>query len=326
MNSVTIGRRLVLGGAALPFLARGALAQSWAPARPIRIVVGFPPGGGIDVLARLMAPKMAEKLGQTVLVENKPGANGLNATQNVAQSDADGQTILFGTTGNLAVNQALYAHTGLDLTRDFAPLSLVASLPFVLSVHPSVPANNLAELIALARSKPGELNFGSSGSGGLPHLAGELLNAQAKIHTVHVPYRGSAPAYADLIGGRVQFMFDAYAISQPHIASGRVRPLVATGARRMAALPDVPVAQEMLRDFEVVNWYGMVVRAGTPAPAIRRLQQEVVDALRQPDVAERAAALGLDLVGSTSEEFGAFQGAEIAKWGDVIRTAGIKAE
>lgn len=326
MPSLTLGRRAILGAAALPFLARGAAAQAWAPQRPVRIVVGFPPGGGIDVLARLMAPKMAEKLGQTVLVENKPGANGLTATQSVAQAEADGLTILFGTTGNLAVNQVLYAHAGLDLLRDFAPLSLVATLPFVLSVHPDVPAKNLAELIALARARPGELNFGSSGSGGLPHLAGELLNAQAGVRTVHVPYRGSSPAYADLIGGRVQFMFDALAISQPHLQAGRVRPLATTGASRMPGMPDLPAANEVLPGFEVMNWYGMVVRAGTPAGAIRRLQQEVADALRQPDVAERAAALGLDLVGGTSEDFATFQKAEIAKWGEVIRAAGIKAE
>lgn len=326
MPSLTIGRRSVLGAAALPFLTRGAAAQAWAPQRPVRIVIGFPPGGGIDVLARLMAPKMAEKLGQTVLVENRPGANGLTATQSVLQSEADGLTIFFGTTGNLAVNQALYAHTGLDLLHDFTPLSLAASLPFVLSVHPDVPAKNLAELIALARARPGELNYGSSGSGGLPHLAGELLNAQAGIRTVHVPYRGSSPAYADLIGGRVQFMFDALAISQPHIQAGRVRPLATTGAGRMASMPDLPAANEVLPDFEVVNWYGMVMRAGTPAAAIRRLQQEVADALRQPDVAERATSLGLDLVGSTPEDFAVFQRAEITKWGDVIRTAGIKAE
>ncbi|WP_372624113.1 Bug family tripartite tricarboxylate transporter substrate binding protein [Falsiroseomonas sp.] len=325
MTGSTTRRGLMLGTAALPFLARGAAAQAWSPTRPLRIVIGFPPGGGIDILARLMAPKMSEKLGQAVVVENRPGANGLIATQGVAQSEPDGLTILFGTTGNLAVNPVLYADR-VDLARDFAPLSLVASLPFVMVVNPSVPANTLAEFIALARSKPGELNYGSSGNGGLPHLSGELLNAQANIRTVHVPYRGSSPAYADLIGGRVQFMFDALAIGQPHIEAGRVRALATTGARRMAALPEVPAAKETLPDFEVVNWYGMMVRAGTPASAILRLQQEVADALRQPDVAARAAQLGLDPVGSTAEEFATFQRAEIDKWGGVIRAADIKAQ
>jgi len=327
MMRIGITRRgVLLGALALPMLSRGAAAQAWAPQRPVRIVIGFPPGGGIDILARLMAPKMGERLGQPVVVENRPGANGLIATQAVAQSDPDGQTILFGTTGNLAVNPALYPNHQVDILRDFAPLSHVASLDFVMAINPAVPANSLAEFIALAKARPGELNFGSSGNGGLPHLSGELLNAQAGIRTLHIPYRGSAPAYADLIGGRVQFMFDALAIAQPHIEGGRVRALATTGPRRMAALPNVPAAKETLADFEVVNWYGMVVRTGTPGAAIARLQQEVAWSLRQPEVAERAAALGLDLVGSTPAAFAAFQRAEIAKWGGVIRTADIKAE
>jgi tripartite-type tricarboxylate transporter receptor subunit TctC len=316
----------LMGALAIPFLARGAAAQAWSPTRPVRIVIGFPPGGGIDILARLMAPKMAERLGQPVVVENRPGANGLIATQSVAQADADGGAILLGPTGNLAVNPVLYTNQPVDIRRDFAPLSHVASLDFVMAVNAALPATTLAEFIALARSKPGELNFGSSGNGGLPHLSGELLNAQANIRTTHVPYRGSAPAYADLIGGRVQFMFDALAIAQPHLASGRVRALATTGPRRMAALPGVPTAKETLPEFEVVNWYGMVVRAGTPDAAVTRLQQEVASSLRQPDVAERAAALGLDLVGSTPAEFARFQRAEVTKWGAVIRAADIKPE
>ncbi|PWS36532.1 hypothetical protein DFH01_15405 [Falsiroseomonas bella] len=318
-------RGLLLSACALPFLGRGAAAQAWAPNRPVRIVIGFPPGGGIDILARLMAPKMSEKLGQPVVVENRPGANGLLSTETVTRGEADGHAILFGTTGVLAVNQALYPDK-VDLLRDLAPLSHVASLDFVLVVNPAVPAQTLPEFIALAKAKPGELNFGSSGNGGLPHLSGELLNAQAAIRTVHVPYRGSAPAYADLIGGRVQFMFDAFAIGQPHIEAGRVRALATTGPKRMAALPDVPTLKETLPEFEVQNWYGMSVRAGTPEAAIARLQQEVAASLRDREVAERSATLGLDLVGSTAAQFAAFQRAEIAKWGGVIRAAGIKAE
>jgi tripartite-type tricarboxylate transporter receptor subunit TctC len=315
----------LLGAAAAPLLARGTMAQAVFPSRPLRIVIGFPPGGGIDILARLMALKMSERLGQPVVVENRPGANGLIATQGVAQSEPDGHTILFGTTGTLAVNPVIYAgRPGLDIERDFAPLSLVASLPFVLVVNPVVPAKSLQELIALAKTRPGEILFGSSGNGGLPHLSGELLNLQAGIATLHVPYRGSAPAFTDLISGQVQFVFDALAIAQPHIEAGRLRALATTGPKRMAALPDVPVAKDILPRFEVVNWYGMVVRAGTPSEIVSRLNQEVANALRQGDVAERAASLGLDLVGGTPEQFGALQRDEIAKWGGVIRTARIK--
>jgi tripartite-type tricarboxylate transporter receptor subunit TctC len=327
LASSTTRRAFVLGAAAAALLARKAVAQAGFPARALRIVIGFPPGGGIDILARLMAPRMSERLGQPVVVENRPGANGLIATQGVAQSEPDGHTILFGTTGNLAVNPVIYAgRAGLDIERDFAPLSLVASLPFVLVVNPSVPAKSLKELIEVAKARPGEMLFGSSGNGGLPHLSGELLNLQAGIAARHVPYRGSAPAFTDLLSGQVQFVFDALAIAQPHIEAGRLRALATTGPGRMAALPDVPVAKDTLPSFEVVNWYGMVVRAGTPAAIVARLNQEVANALRQPDVAERAASLGLDLLGSTPERFAALQRDEIAKWGDVIRTARIKVD
>ncbi len=326
MARSTTRRAFVFGAAAAPLVARTAFAQQF-PSRPVRIVIGFPPGGGIDILARLMAPKMSERLGQSVIVENRPGANGLIATQGVAQADADGHTILFGTTGNLAVNPVLYAgRPGMNMETDFTPLSHVASLDFVLVVNPKVRANSLKELIDLVKAEPGKIFFGSSGKGGLPHLAGELLNIQAGLKAVHVPYRGSAPAFTDLISGQVQYVFDALAIAQPHIEAGRLRALATTGPKRMAVLPNVPTAKETLPNFEVVNWYGMVMRKGTPADIVARLNKEVVDALRQKDVAERAAALGLDLVGTTPEQFGAFQRAEIAKWGEVIRTANVQAE
>jgi tripartite-type tricarboxylate transporter receptor subunit TctC len=303
------------------------MAQAQFPSRPIRIVIGFPPGGGIDILARLMAPKMSERLGQPVVVENRPGANGLIATQGVAQSDPDGHTILFGTTGNLAVNPALYpGKPGMAMERDFTALSHVASLDFLLVVNPAVPANSLNELVELIKAKPGQIFFGSSGNGGLPHLSGELLNIRAGIRAVHVPYRGSAPAFTDLISGQVQYVFDALAIAQPHVESRRVRAIATTGPERMTALPDVPAAKEMLPDFEVVNWYAMVMRAGTPPEIVARLSEEVKNALNQPDVAERAAGLGLNLVGSTPDQFATFQRAEIAKWGEIVRTANIKIE
>ena len=327
MSRPTSRRGFLLGAVAAPFLAQRSMAQAQFPSRPIRIVIGFPPGGGIDILARLMAPKMSERLGQPVVVENRPGANGLIATQGVAQSDPDGHTILFGTTGNLAVNPALYpGKPGMAMERDFTALSHVASLDFLLVVNPAVPANSLKELVELIKAKPGQIFFGSSGNGGLPHLSGELLNIQAGIRAVHVPYRGSAPAFTDLISGQVQYVFDALAIAQPHIESRRVRAIATTGPERMTALPDVPAAKEMLPDFEVVNWYAMVMRAGTPPEIVARLSEEVKNALNQPDVAERAAGLGLNLVGSTPDQFATFQRAEIAKWGEVVRTANIKIE
>ena len=323
----TTRRTFMVGAAAAPLIASRSFAQSVFPSRPIRIVIGFPPGGGIDILARLIAPKMSAKLGQPLIVENRPGVNGLIATQGVAQSEPDGHTIFFGTTGNLAVNPALYpGKPGMNMERDFMPLSHVASLSFVLVVNPSVEAKSLKELIELVKAKPGQMFFGSSGNGGLPHLSGELLNLQAGIHATHVAYRGSAPAITDLIGGQVQYVFDALAIAQSHIESGKLRTLVTTGPKRMAALPDVPIAKDTLPDFEVVNWYGMSVRAGTSAEIVTRLSAEVAAALRQPDVAERAAALGLELVGSTPKQFGALQRSEIVKWGNVVRTVKIQME
>ena len=326
MVSLTTRRGFVLGAVTAPFVARFAHAQAF-PSRPVRIVIGFPPGGGIDILARLIAPVMSERLGQPVIVDNRPGANGQVATQAVSQLDADGHTILFGTAGNLAINQVLYPdRPGTNMERDFTPLSLVASLGFVLVVGPSMKVTSFRELIDFARPRPGQVFFGSSGKGGLPHLCGELLNLQASIQTTHVPYRGSAPAFTDLISGQVHYVFDAVAIALPHIQAGSIRPLAVTGATPIAALPGVPLAKATLPEFEVVNWYGMVVRSGTGADMIARLHQEVTFALRQPSVAERAASLGLDLVGTTPEQFGAFQRAEIVKWGGVTRSANIQVD
>jgi tripartite-type tricarboxylate transporter receptor subunit TctC len=326
MVGSTSRRRFMLGAVAAPLAAASAKAESF-PGRPLRIVIGFPAGGGIDILARLVAPKMSERLGQPVIVDNRPGANGQIAAQIVAQSDPDGHTIFFGTTGNLAINPVLYAdRPGTNMARDFAPLSQVASLGFVLVAGPAAPAKSLGELIEFIKERPGQVFFGSSGSGGLPHLCGELLNLQAAVRSVHVPYRGSAPAFTDLISGQVHFVFDAVAIALPHIEAHKIRPLAVTGPTPIAVLPDVPLARETLPQFEVVNWYGMVVRKGTPADVIARLQQEVALALRERDVAERAATLGLDLLGTTPQQFAAFQNAEIAKWSRVIESASIRAE
>jgi tripartite-type tricarboxylate transporter receptor subunit TctC len=324
--AATTRRTFMLGAAATPWLARRARADDF-PSRPIRIVVGFPPGGGIDILARLMAPKMAERLGQAVVVENRPGANGQRGTSSVAQADADGYTILCGTMGALAVNQLLNAgRADVDMEKDFVPLSHIASLPMVLCVNSALPVRSVAELIAYAKARPRQVFFGSSGIGGLPHLCGALFNLQAGVETVHVPYAGSAPSFTDLARGQVQFDFDAYAVALPFIHSGHVRMLAATAATRLNALAGVPTMKETLPAFAVANWYGMVMRAGTPPAAVARLNQELQHALRQPDVAERADTLGLELVGTSAETFGAFLHQEIARWAEVVRIAGIKVE
>jgi tripartite-type tricarboxylate transporter receptor subunit TctC len=317
----------LLPGLCLPMLrASPAAALAAYPSRPVRILIGFPPGGGIDIVARLLAPKLAERLGQPFVVENRPGASGLLAAQAVAQSEPDGHTILFGTTGNLSVNPVLYPNPGFDIDRDLAPLTQVASLPFILMVNAAVPARSFAELIALAKAQPGKLNFGSSGSGGLPHLAGELMNMLAGVSTNHVPYRGSAPALNDLIAGQVQFLFDALAIGQSQVEGGRLRALATTGPARMAALGGLPPASETVPGFEVVNWYGMMVRAGTPPAVIARLHAEIKQALALQEVRARFATLGIDPIGSTPEAFGTLIRSETEKWGRVIRTASVRPE
>jgi tripartite-type tricarboxylate transporter receptor subunit TctC len=244
----------------------------------------------------------------------------------VAKATPDGHTIFFGTTGNLSVNPALYASLPFSIERDLIPLSQVSSVPFLFYVHPSVPAKTVSEFVAHAKANPGKVHFYSSGNGGLPHLAGELLNTLAGINTVHVPYKGSAPGFNDLLGGQVQFGFDAFAIGLQHVKSGKLHALATTGWMRSAVLPDVPPAAETLPGFEVVNWYGMVLPAGTPRDVIARLHAELVRALKNPEIREKLIAQGTDPVGNSPEEFGAFMKAESAKWGRVIKDANIRSD
>jgi tripartite-type tricarboxylate transporter receptor subunit TctC len=315
----------IRASAALALAVGLAGAQSY-PVKPVRIVIGFPPGGGIDIVGRLLAPKLSESLGQQVVVENRAGANGIIAAELVAKAAPDGHTILFGTTGNLSVNPALYPTLPFSIERDFVPLTQTSTVPFLLYVHPALPTRTLSDLIALAKANPGRMNYYSSGNGSLPHLSGELLNSRAGFRTIHVAYKGSAPGMADLIGGHVQFGFDAAAIGLPHVKSGKLRALATTGKTRLPFLKDVPPANDTLPGFEVVNWYGMVLPAGTSRDAIARLHAEIVKAMNIPDVREKLTGLGAEPVGSTPEEFGAFMKAETAKWAGVIKAANIRAD
>ncbi|MGZ5093871.1 MAG: Bug family tripartite tricarboxylate transporter substrate binding protein [Burkholderiales bacterium] len=315
-----------IGVAAALTLAVGLAGAQSYPVRPIRIVIGFPPGGGIDIVGRLLAPKLSESLGQQVVVDNRAGANGIIAAELVAKAAPDGHTIFFGTTGNLSVNPALYSTLPFSIERDFVPLTQTSTVPFLLYVHPALPTRTLGDLIALAKANPGRMNYYSSGNGSLPNLSGELLNSRAGLKTIHVAYKGSAPGMADLIGGHVQFGFDAAAIGLPHVKSGKLRALATTGKTRLPFLQDVPPANETLPGFEVVNWYGMVLPAGTSRDAITRLHAEIVKAMNIPDVREKLIGLGTEPVGSTPEEFGAFMRAETGKWAGVIKAANIRAD
>jgi tripartite-type tricarboxylate transporter receptor subunit TctC len=305
-------------------LASGAASAQPFPSKPIRIVIGFPPGGGIDIVARVLAPKLSESLGQQVIVDNRAGAAGIIGTEIVAKAAPDGYTIFFGTTGNLSVNPMLYPKLPFNIDRDFTPVTQVSSVPFLLYVNPSVPVKTLGDLVAHTKANPGKVNFYSSGNGGLPHLAGELLNSIAAIKAVHVPYKGSAPGFNDLIGGHVEFGFDAVPIGLQHVKAGKLRAVATTGEKRLSILPDVLAANETLPGFEVVNWYGMVVPAGTSREIIARLRAEIVAAMNIAEIHAKLVAQGTDPVGTTSNEFGAFMKTESAKWGRVIKEANIR--
>ena len=311
---------LCLGGAGL------AQAQDY-PTKPVRFVVPFAPGGTTDVLARLLGEKLSVSLGQQFVIDNQAGAGGNIGTAQVAKAEPDGYTILMGTVGTHAINQSIYPRLPFDPIKDFAPITLVATVPNVLVVNPEVPANSVAELIALAKAKPGELNFASSGNGSSIHLSGELFKVMAGVDMVHVPYKGSGPAVIDLLGGQVEMMFDNLPSSAPHIKAGKLRPLGVTSKERSPTLPDVPtIAEAGVPGYEALSWFGVLAPAGTPDAVVARLQEEIAKALADPAMQARFAELGAVPVGDTPAEFAAFIGTETAKWADVVQKAGITLE
>ncbi len=308
----------------LSFLPTLGLAQDF-PNRPIKLVVPFPPGGPNDIIARVVGQRMQELLGQPVVVENRAGAGGVLGTDAVAKSPPDGYTIAITSAGALAISASLQEKVPYDSTKDFRAVTLVAKVPELLVLATNVPAGSLPELLALAKSKPGQLNFASSGSGSMPHLAGELLRLEGKVDIVHVPYRGAAPAVNDILGGQVQMVFLDLPVLLPHVQAGKVKPIVVGSKERVPTLPDVPTTTEAgLPKIEAENWYGMVAPAGTPDAVIGKLNKAAVDALRSPEVKDKLSAQGAILVGDTPEEFAAYIKSEIKKWGDVVKSAGVK--
>jgi tripartite-type tricarboxylate transporter receptor subunit TctC len=295
------------------------------PVKPIRMIVGFAPGGGTDLTARPVAQKLSELLGQQVIVENRPGAAGNVATEQVAKSAPDGYTLLMGTIAALAINPSLYGNLRFDPETDLAPVIQVVDATNVLALHPSVPASSVKELIALAREK--SLLAGSSGIGATGHLAIELFNLMAGVKLVHVPYKGGGPAMADLVGGQVNLIFATTASAIPHLKSGRIKGIAVTTAKRSALLPDVPTISESgLAGFDANNWYGLVVPAKTPRAIIDQLNAEVTKVLAMPDVKTTLFNQGLDPAPGTPEQFGAYIKSERAKWAKVIKESGAKPE
>ena len=299
------------------------MAQTY-PAKPIRFIVPFPPGGGNDLIARELAAYITEPLGQTVVVENRPGASTIIGTEAAAKAPPDGYTIFMGNNSTLTINPNLYRKLPYDAVKDFAPVSLLASAPFVLLVHPSLPAHSMKELIALARARPGQLNFGSAGLGITTHLAGEMLKLMARIDIVHIPYKGAGPALTDLMGGQIELGFNNMLSALPHVRSGRLRALAVTSKARSRVLPQLPtIAESGLPDYEAGAWYAVLAPARTPAPVIARLHGEFVKALQQPKVQERMAGDGASIAGSTPEALARIIETDIARWGKVIKQTGL---
>lgn len=318
----------LLGGAALASLVGVAHAQADAyPSKPIRLVVPAAPGGGADFLARSVGPLLGESMSQTVVIENRSGASGTIAAESVAKAPGDGYTMLLGQSTSIVVAPHMYSKLGYDTLRDLRPVTLVAEVPNMLVVHPSVPANNVRELIALAKAKPNSLNYGSSGKGAPSHLAGELFDIATGAKMTHVPYRGAGPAVNALLGGEIQVMFAPMVAVLPQVKGGRLRALAVTSGRRSAAVPDLPTLNEAgLKDYEITSWFGFFVPSSTPQAVVDKLQRETAKVLKQPAVIERLARDGAEPVGSTPAEFNTYVRAEYAKFGTLIKEKDIKAE
>lgn len=315
------------GGLALAALAPAAAQPGAAPAawpkQAVTLVVPFPAGGPTDAMARLLAQRLGERLGQQVVVDNRGGAGGGIAAELVARAPADGHTLFFGTTGTMAINPSLYSKLRYDPAKDFAPVSLMATTMNVLVVNPEVPARSVAELVRLAKARPGQLNYGSAGNGSSNHLSGELFRTMAGIELSHVPYKGSAPALVDLLGGRLSLMFDTVAQQTQNIATGKVRALAVTGAVRSPLLPEVPTVQEAgLKGFDVTIWYGVLAPAATPPAIVDRLAHEIATVMATPEMKARMQADGAEARTTTPAEFAALIRQDTKKWAPVVKASG----
>jgi tripartite-type tricarboxylate transporter receptor subunit TctC len=315
---------LLAGVAALPAVSRIASAQAY-PSRPIRLILGFAAGGSADIVARLIAQFVSERIGQPVIVENRTGASSNLAGEAVARSAPDGYTLLFVTTVN-SINATFFDNLKFDLKRDFAPVSGVTRVPNVLEINPSVPANNVAEFIAYAKANPGKLNMASTGNGTSIHLAGELFKAMTGVNLIHVPYRSPPQAMTDLLAGQVQVMFDVMTQGLQHIKEGRLRALAVTTAARSDALPDVPTVAETVPGYEASSWSGVCAPSGTPAWIVAMLNKEINAALTDPTIKARLTSIGSIAIIGSPAEFATFVAEETDKWGKMVRAANVKAE
>jgi tripartite-type tricarboxylate transporter receptor subunit TctC len=321
-----ISKRALLLGAAALWAAQAVQAQNY-PVKPIRLVVPFTPGGTSDILGRAVGQKLSEAWGQPVIVDNVAGAGGSVGADRVAKAAPDGYTLLMGHIGTLAVNPAIYPKLPYDPVKNFTPVAWVASVPNVLAVHPSVPAKSLKELVALAKAKPGQLNYGSGGNGSAAHLATEYLKLQSQTSMVHVPYRGTAPAMADLVAGQIQLVFTGAPAVLPFVKSGQLRALAVSSSKRLEAMPELPtVAESGYKGFEADQWYGIVAPAGTPPDIVNKLNAQINKALESSELKTRLQSEGAIAMPSSPETFGALIVREIARWKPVVKAAQIKAD
>lgn len=316
----------LLGAVVMAAVAGSAVAQSW-PNRSVRLISPFAPGGGADITSRALAQKLTVALGQQVIVDNRGGAGGMLGVDLAAKSPPDGYTLVMGTIGPIAINPSLLSKMPYDPIKDLAPISQAAVAVNVLVVHPSLPAKSVKELVVIAKARPTDLNYGSSGSGAADHLAGELFNAMVKVKMTHIPYKGGAPAMLDLVSGNVQLVFSTLSTATAAIDGGKVRPLAVAGSKRFEGMPDLPTMSEAgLKGFEVNNWYGLFAPAGTAKDIIARANAETVKALAAPDVKKRLMDAGIIATSSSPEGFSTYIRAETAKWGKVIKDANIKGD
>ena len=310
---------------ALALIATTAHAQDY-PAKPIRLVVPYSPGGPVDIVGRLTAQKLTDELKQQVIVDNRAGGGGNIAVEIVAKSVPDGYTLLMGANGTNAINPNLYPNLSVKPARDLAPIGMVASSPMILVIHPSVPATSIKDLIALAKAKPGAINFASSGNGSTAHLSSELFKSMAGVNIVHVPYKGAGPALTDLVGGQVQIMFTGISSTLPYVKSSRLKALGVSSEKRVPLLPDVPAVNEEIAGYEVMTWYGVFAPAQLPKPYVAKLNQTLQKIFATADARQRLSALGADPVTDSPEQFAAAIRKETAKWAKVIKDAGVRPE
>jgi tripartite-type tricarboxylate transporter receptor subunit TctC len=305
--------------------SNGAWAQNY-PSKPVRMVVPYPPGGGTDIIARPLAQRLTEGLGQQVIVDNRAGASGNLGMESVAKTPPDGYTIVLALNAQWAVNPSLYQKLPYDPVRDFAPITLLGAAPYLLVVHPTLPAKSIKEFIALAKSKPNELRFSSSGNGSGAHLAAAMLDSMTGTKTTHIPYKGAGQAMPDLIAGQVQFSYVTYTAAGPFVRTGRLRALGVTSARRSAALPDLPAISEVVPGYDAQVWYGIAAPAGTPSDIITRLNGEAKRALNHPDMGQRLITEAFEPIGSTPEYLGNYIKSEIVRWGAIVKASGAQVD